>query len=162
MAFAGTDGTVRRYTAELEAVRTPLVLRCWSGDACSRALRIDVRALPRIVDGSFVVQPPSYTGSGAIHAPGPPAPLEAVGGGRARVTVTLDRRAEALIWHCGAEAAPLHGQARGRTWTAELEIGTGAPSGAYTLAAVLDGRERVVAEGLRTVRPDTPPEALSG
>lgn len=158
MTFVGADGLVRNYLTTLEAVRTPLVVRCWSGDACSQALRIEVHALPRIIDGSFVVTPPAYTGWPSVPAAGPPAPMEVVGGSRVRLVVTLDRPVEALVWRCGQIMTQLRGEERGRTWRADLTIASGVPSGPYTLAALLGGRERVLAGGVLAVRPDALPE----
>lgn len=160
LTFVASVGGWRHYAIVIETVRTPMVLRAWRGSACSRALRIIVHTLPQITDSSFVVTLPTYTGAETRRLSGPPAPLEGVGGSVATLQVTLDRVVETLLWRCGSDAVALRRQDGKFSWSADLAIDINAVSGPYTLAAVLAGRERVISEGMRTVRADKPPEAI--
>ncbi len=159
LSFSGTRAGARLYSGVIEAVRDPLLARCWSGGACSPALRVKVRPLPLLGETVFAITPPAYTGLAEEQVAGPPAPLEIIRGSRVSLQVAADQKTDGLIWRCGSGADPLRRDGRSLRWRADLEAAKLVASGPYEVLAVLEGRERTVARGVLSVRPDNPPEA---
>jgi hypothetical protein len=156
LPMAAVPGAPGCHVRRFEAVREPFTCNAQFGDTWSRTLTVQVRHPPRITASAFELIPPSYAGTGTTMQAGAPMPLRVLAGSRARVSVTLDRAPQCLLWRQGGAQHAL-AQAGTGEWQAEVALEQG---GDYLLMAGggSEAETRPVARGEVVLLPDRTPE----
>lgn len=140
------DGST--FTCTLTALLQPVVFRVHAAGSWSPCIRVQVLPPPAVIDGTFIITPPTYAGNQMLTQPGPPASLTALPGSQVQVSVRLDREVTLLTWQISGAAVPL-AYADGR-WHGSTRISS---AGAYELRT----GSRIVARGVVQLAADAPP-----